>query len=460
MVLGVCRRVLNNLQDSEDAFQATFLVLVRKAGAIQRRALLGNWLYGVACRTARRARAMNIRRQKKEREAPHRKAACTESQDTSPEELLRHLDTELSRLPDKYRIPVVLCELEGKSRKEAARLLGLAEGTLSWRLAWARKLLGRRMARHGVALSAAGLAASLSGKASAAVPLTLLNSTAKVAMQAAAGRALTAAVASAQVITLTEGVLKAMLLSKMKVIWTVVLVVAVGAGVSGLTYRAVAAEPGQPSDPSPQARGESDELEALRLEMEALRRGLQAPRERVKSLEGEVQTLKTAAAQAPRGMTAMSGAGSFGPPIAGFPGTGSVTFGQGLQPGAGMPGFIQRGGGVGGFRVEGTTPEFTRDAGGKRFGLGGGGLGGAPGQGVGSTEDPLGSPHSSTLVPRPPGRKTSKSQDPLVEAESALKELKQNPDSKPAMARLDRALLQLKKQAEPEGADAKPEPKP
>jgi RNA polymerase sigma-70 factor (ECF subfamily) len=312
MVLGVCRRVLNNQQDSEDAFQATFLVLVRKAGAIQRRALLGNWLYGVACRTARRARAMNIQRQKKEREA-RRTVDCEEIDHAIPNELLGHLDAELCRLPDKYRVPIVLCELQGKSRKEAARQLGLAEGTLSWRLAWARKLLARRLAKHGTALLAAGLAASLCGQTSAAIPLTLLSSTAKAAAQIAAGRALTAAVASTQVITLTEGVLKAMLLSKLKVIWTLALVVAMGAGLSGLTYRAMATEPGEPSKVSPQAREASDDIEALRLELEALRRSLQATRERVKSLEGEVQTLKKSSAvqiDLSGGMPASSGGGS------------------------------------------------------------------------------------------------------------------------------------------------------
>jgi TolA-binding protein len=240
------------------------------------------------------------------------------------------------------------------------------------------------------------------------------------------------------------------------VIWTVALVVAVGAGVSGFTYRAVGAQLGGPGEPLAQAREASDDLEGLRLELEALRRGLQATRERVKSLEGEMQTLKADAAQSHttladnvRAVERMTGGAMMG----------GGRIGQGLPPGPGMPGFIQRGGGVGGFRVEGTTPEFAGDAGGKRFGLGGGGLGGAPGQGVGRTEDPLGVPHSSTLAPRSPGRKTSKSQDPMVEAETALNELKENPGSKPAMARLDRALLQLKKQAGPEGADAKPDPK-
>jgi RNA polymerase sigma-70 factor (ECF subfamily) len=434
MVLGVCRRVLNNPQDSEDAFQATFLVLVRKAGSIQRRALLGNWLYGVACRTARRARAMNIQRQKKERAAPHGNGACPESQETSPEELLRHLDTELSRLPDKYRMPVVLCELEGKSRKEAARLLGLAEGTLSWRLAWARKLLARRMARHGVALSVAGLAASFSSTASGAVPLTLFSSTAKVAMQVAAGRALMAVVTSAQVITLTEGVLKAMLLSKLKLIWTMALVVAVGAGVAGLTYRAVGAQPGGPGEPLAQARETPDDLEALRLELEALRRGLQATRERVKSLESEMQTLKQASAAQPQ--TPMADNAKAVERMTRLPLTGGgAMFGQGSQPGAGGQDFFPSRGSGGGFRPDDNSQGLKPGASGKSI---------RPGSG----------PSKVT------GWGARRAEDPLVEAETALKELRQHPGSKPAMARLDRALLQMKEQAGPDAAGGKNEPKP
>src|SRR5262249_14819560 len=157
MVLGVCRRMLRNIHDAEDAYQATFLVLVRKASTIRPRDLVGNWLYGVACRTAMKARAMSTKRRIKEHEAPG-PAWPKDSANGDHEELLRHLDAELHRLPDKYRVPVVLCELEGRSRKEVARRLGLPEGTLSWRLAQARKMLARRLSRRGLTLSASGLA--------------------------------------------------------------------------------------------------------------------------------------------------------------------------------------------------------------------------------------------------------------------------------------------------------------
>jgi RNA polymerase sigma-70 factor (ECF subfamily) len=128
MVLGVCRRVLRHEQDAEDAFQATFLVLARKAGSLRSRELLPNWLYGVAHRTALKALSMNVRRRARDREAQH--STWSEVSAVGAwEERLQCLDAELSRLPEKYRAPVVLCELEGKSRKEAARLLGLPEGT-------------------------------------------------------------------------------------------------------------------------------------------------------------------------------------------------------------------------------------------------------------------------------------------------------------------------------------------
>jgi RNA polymerase sigma factor (sigma-70 family) len=121
MVWGVCRRALHH-HDAEDAFQAAFLVLARKAGSITSRELLANWLYGVARRTALRAKAAAVRRQARER----RLTAVPEPEANAPQpggDLRPVLDRELSRLPDKYRAPVVLCDLEGRTRREAAALL-------------------------------------------------------------------------------------------------------------------------------------------------------------------------------------------------------------------------------------------------------------------------------------------------------------------------------------------------
>src|SRR5262249_22790154 len=140
MVWGVCRRLLENAADAEDAFQASFLVLVRRASAVSPREALGGWLYGVAYRTALEARRRRAKRRVEERQVQEMAQFAAEPDDPW-RELLPLLDHELSRLPDKYSVPVVLCELEGVTRREAARQLKIPEGTLSSRLAQARKLL-------------------------------------------------------------------------------------------------------------------------------------------------------------------------------------------------------------------------------------------------------------------------------------------------------------------------------
>jgi RNA polymerase sigma factor (sigma-70 family) len=286
MVLAVCRRLLGHAQDAEDAFQATFLVLARKAGSVVKRESVGSWLHGVACRTAMQAASANARRRARERQVvdmPHPEVMPEEAYDWLP-----LLDQELGRLPEKYRAAVVLCDLEGRSRREAARQLGVPEGTLSSRLMRARKLLARRLARYGLALSGGALAAVLSEKtASARVTSLQTTSTAKAAVLVAAGQALTAGAVPARVVALTEGVIKTMLLTKLRAFVAVVVVAFVSAGVVGLAYRTTAAEPSTAA-----AQPAADDLEALRLEVEALRKSLQATRERVKTLEGEVASLK------------------------------------------------------------------------------------------------------------------------------------------------------------------------
>jgi RNA polymerase sigma factor (sigma-70 family) len=299
MVLGVCRRVLRHEQEAEDAFQASFLVLARKAASLRARDLLGNWLYGVAYRTAMKARTMNARRRAREGRAGIKPTAEAPTEDRW-DELVPLLDEELSKLPDKYRVPVVLCELEGRSRKEVARLLGLPEGTLSWRLAHARKLLAGRLARYGLAVSGGALAAALSAKtASACVTGALAASTARVAVLVTAGEALTAGAVPARVVALAEGVVKTMLLTKLRAFVAVAVVALVGVGVVGLAYRTTAAEPGKTAGtPAGAGLATADDLEALRLEVEALRKSLLATRERVKALEDEVAALKGRKAEA------------------------------------------------------------------------------------------------------------------------------------------------------------------
>ncbi len=221
MVLGVCRRLLQHLQDAEDAFQATFLVLVRKAASLGQRELLGNWLYGVAYRTALDARAAAMRRRKREKQVsampePEMRDESQEWRDLRP-----FLDHELNRLPEKYRIPIVLCDLEGKTRQQAAEQLDIPVGTLSGRLTTAREMLAKRLTRHGLALSGGALIAALCpGTASAAVPAPLVTSTVQAA---------TAGVVSSQAVALAEGVMKAMLMKKLMIATAVLLTVLGGA---------------------------------------------------------------------------------------------------------------------------------------------------------------------------------------------------------------------------------------
>jgi RNA polymerase sigma factor (sigma-70 family) len=249
MVWGVCRRVLSNYHDAEDAFQATFLVLARKAAAIASRELLANWLYGVAYQTATKARATAARRRARERQVREMPEPAAPQQDLW-QDLRPLLDRELSRLPNKYRVPVVLCDLEGKTRKEAARQLGCPEGTVAGRLARARALLAKRLARRGVALSAAALAALLSRNAAAGVPATVLSSTAQAARLLAAGQAVTGLV-PAPVLALTEGVLKMMWLKKLRAVAAVLLAAVLGLGMAGFGISLF-----HPSAPA--ARGEGE----------------------------------------------------------------------------------------------------------------------------------------------------------------------------------------------------------
>jgi RNA polymerase sigma factor (sigma-70 family) len=243
MVWGVCRRVLRNYHDAEDAFQAAFLVFVRKAASIASRELLANWLYGVAHQTALKARATAAKRKERERQATKMPEPAATEQDPW-HDLQPLLDEELSRLPDKYRAVVVLCDLEGKTRKEVARQLGCPEGTVAGRLSRARRMLAKQLARRGVALSGGALAAVLSRNvASAGAPPSVVSSTIKAASLFAAGQAAAKGVISAKAAALSEGVLKAMLLTKARIAAVVVLVIAALAGAAGLIYQTQAADP-------------------------------------------------------------------------------------------------------------------------------------------------------------------------------------------------------------------------
>lgn len=236
MVFGVCRRILRNDADAEDAFQATFLVLVHKANSIRPRGMVSNWLYGVAHNTALKARAMIQQRQRKEKEAG--KMPKAGQREEAWQQMQSVVDAELSRLPDKYRVPIVLCDLEGKSIKEAVRHLGWPQGTVASRLTRGRALLARRLSKHGVLMSTGLLAGALSASAvSASVPVALTMATVQAGCLLAAGKAVAAVGASATALALADGMLKSMLLVKLKLATAVVLLAAsLTAGIGVYSY--------------------------------------------------------------------------------------------------------------------------------------------------------------------------------------------------------------------------------
>ncbi len=210
MVVRVCRGELNDLHAAEDAFQATFLILARQARSIRDASCLASWLYGVARRVARRARLDRARRAARERRSammiddPGRLAP-------EPPELLPEIQEELDRLPERYRAPILLCYLEGRTHEEAACQLKIPVGTVKIRLSRGRERLRGRLIRRG--LAPALVVSAFTVPARAAIPLNLLNITVEAAMCDAASRA---AGVSATVTALVQGVLRAMLIHRLK----------------------------------------------------------------------------------------------------------------------------------------------------------------------------------------------------------------------------------------------------
>lgn len=265
MILGVCRRLLNNSADVENAFQATFLLLVRKAAAIRHRESVGAWLYQVAYRVALRARKSSARRCALET------GEVEVLTDNAPDSILSRdlrqvLDEEINQLPAKYRAPFVRCHLEGCTNEEAAIEMQCPVGTIYSRLAWARERLRSRLARRGVTLTAAALAAlAAHGVASAA----LAENTLQAAFAHAAHPA-TAVGCKATAVALTKGVLRTMFLTKLKHGAAVVLALAVCGGAGGLVFYGIAQaqnaagsapsplpdpQPTGPQQPAPMSRG-------------------------------------------------------------------------------------------------------------------------------------------------------------------------------------------------------------
>jgi RNA polymerase sigma factor (sigma-70 family) len=248
LVWGVCRRVLRDWHDAEDAFQATFLVLTRKADSVRKRASLGSWLYGVAFRlSSQLRRRLAIRRQHEGMVHPSPPGPAPD-EEISLREALAILDEEVGRLPDKFREPIVLCYFQGKTNDDAARELGCPPGTLKDRLLRARERLSARLAGRGVTLPAGALAVLLAaGAAEAALPAALVRS-------AAAG------VVSAEAIRLAKAMTRAMTMTKVKLLVLGVLAVGLLGTGAGVVLRQAA--PGAPPGPAAADDGKGEQPRA------------------------------------------------------------------------------------------------------------------------------------------------------------------------------------------------------
>jgi RNA polymerase sigma factor (sigma-70 family) len=252
MVMGVCRRVLGDYHESEDAFQATFIVLIRKRHSLLLRKSLGAWLHGVALRVAMKAKLMSPRR--KAESAILNEDPLTQELDHSQRlawsEIGQILDDEIQRLPVKLRAAFVLCELEGRTHKEAAKELGIPPGTISSRAALAKEGLRNNLTRRGVTITSAGLTAALTAQASASfLTSTQIGAAQYVAKLVLAGKAATAASAGAFALALADAVGR-----KTVVLKSLALCVAFGVVLVGVAAAITFRTPSIPANAPPVAR--------------------------------------------------------------------------------------------------------------------------------------------------------------------------------------------------------------
>jgi RNA polymerase sigma factor (sigma-70 family) len=253
-VLNLCRHVLHDEHAAEDAFQATFLVLLRKAGSIGRREALAGWLHRVAYRVALRARGRGAKRAAREVQGTDLSGlpAPASGEDATARELRRVLYEEVDRLPAKYRAPVVLCYFEARTHEEAAQELAWAKGTVAGRLARAREMLRERLARRGITLATTALSAALAPSAAPAAGLAVvISSTIQAAKLPVISNAVVAGVLSDRAAALVEGALQAMFWTRLKITAAALLAVGIaGAGAAGLMRGGFTAGP----DDRPQAQ--------------------------------------------------------------------------------------------------------------------------------------------------------------------------------------------------------------
>jgi RNA polymerase sigma factor (sigma-70 family) len=286
LVWGVCRRALAQESDAEDAFQATFLVFVRKAPSISKRQSVRSWLYSVAVRVAARARARAGRRQTREKELGD--VAGGEPimwDDVLWEDLRPVLDEEVNRLPAHERLPVILCYLEGKTYAAAAEELGCPTGTVAARLARGRERLRRGLTRRGVSLASGALAAVLAREVVAAVPAALGEATIRAGALFATGQAAVGAVPAAAA-SLAEGVVRSMFWAKVRT-WAAVglAAVVVGGGAGLVTYRVFGAGP---AEARADKKEDKDMIQGTWNLVSLELGGKQAPEEQVKAADASL----------------------------------------------------------------------------------------------------------------------------------------------------------------------------
>ena len=245
MVLRVCRNVLHDPNDAQDAFQATFLILVRHCRSVRKRDSVGSWLYGVASRVAARARVEAARRRSVERRGGLRVVTAVdprEDADLDRAEFGPVVEEEVRRLPEKYRAAIVLCYWQGLTQEQAAVQLGIPLGTVRSRVARARDLLRRRLIRRGVMPVGCEAAPALDAALAfspLAIPNNLLSSTIRAGALVATGRAVTD-VTSASVAALVRGVMRSMIMMKLKTMTIYLLFI--GTGVVGAILAAPQAD--------------------------------------------------------------------------------------------------------------------------------------------------------------------------------------------------------------------------
>jgi RNA polymerase sigma factor (sigma-70 family) len=241
LVWGVCRRILQHDQDTEDAFQATFLVLARKASSISKKHCLAGWLYRVAYRIALRARANRARR--KAQETRPENGARPSAHEPTGREISGMVEEEVQRLPEKYRLPVLLCYLQGHTNEEAARALRCPTGTVKVRLLRAREILRKRLLRRGIGLSVAAALAAWPGAAHAAAPELLRAQTVRACSEVAGGMPPAATGLSDAAVALAEGWFRRLALAKIKLSAAVLLVIGLLVGTDHLLQKARGAGP-------------------------------------------------------------------------------------------------------------------------------------------------------------------------------------------------------------------------